>query len=682
MLRLLFATAALALTSGQALAEEAASQPPSDAASYPATFYAPFNPQTALDIVLRTPGFVLDEGQQLRGFGGAAGNVLIDGARPSSKSGGLEDALRRIPATHVERVEVIRGAQMSEAQGQATVLNIVRRPDRSGGTWSAEVERNGSGLIYPRLEAAMTRQLGDWDATVKANTFWEQYPYRTLRFNRDAAGRLTSSWIDDRPTTLTEGFLSGDASRTLGGGVLRLNGRFGWQRFYYEQESDIFLGREPDGSPDQANLFEYDREDWTLELGGDYAREVRGWTWKTLALANAKTYGQEQADVRRSADRRLVSRSDARLNQMPVEALVRSTVVRSTTGGIRPEFGAEIAYNRLESQFTLTADDGSGPRPVPLPAADVLVEEWRGEAFANVTWQLSERLTLEGSMAGEASRITVSGDADNEQSFLYAKPAAAVVWRLSPQAQFRLGAARTVGQLDFSDFAASAELQDDETVAGNPDLQPDKTTRLSTSIDFRGGGGLALYVEAYHEWRQDVLELVRLPSGAPGLANAGDARVWGVKGNASIPMDALLSGLSVKAEGEVRESSFDDPLIGRARDLSNLRSPKFKLELLHAPLGSAWSWGVNFASYDGVEGALYLVDQIDFARYRPTLGGFVETTALPGVRTRLTIRNAATERHYRLRTFYAPDRAGQVVGTDERESARGVFTTLRFSGRF
>jgi hypothetical protein len=37
--------------------------------AYPAAHYTPFAPQTALDMVRRTPGFVLDEGDdELRGF--------------------------------------------------------------------------------------------------------------------------------------------------------------------------------------------------------------------------------------------------------------------------------------------------------------------------------------------------------------------------------------------------------------------------------------------------------------------------------------------------------------------------------------------------------------------------------------------------------------------------------------
>lgn len=85
---------------------------------YTSSDFAAFSPQTALDIVKRTPGFVLAEGgSELRGYGGAGGNVLIDGVRPVSKAG-VVDALSRIAASQVARIELIRNASTSLAQGQ------------------------------------------------------------------------------------------------------------------------------------------------------------------------------------------------------------------------------------------------------------------------------------------------------------------------------------------------------------------------------------------------------------------------------------------------------------------------------------------------------------------------------------------------------------------------------------
>jgi len=68
----------------------------------------------------------------VRGFSGSVGNVLVDGARPASKNEGLGDILSRIPATQVERIELIRGgAPGVEMQGFSQVVNVIRRTGAS-----------------------------------------------------------------------------------------------------------------------------------------------------------------------------------------------------------------------------------------------------------------------------------------------------------------------------------------------------------------------------------------------------------------------------------------------------------------------------------------------------------------------------------------------------------------------
>ena len=66
---------------------------------YVAAFFAASQPNSAMDMISRIPGFSFDGGDNVRGYGGAAGNVLIDGQRPATKSESLEDALRRIQAS-------------------------------------------------------------------------------------------------------------------------------------------------------------------------------------------------------------------------------------------------------------------------------------------------------------------------------------------------------------------------------------------------------------------------------------------------------------------------------------------------------------------------------------------------------------------------------------------------------
>jgi len=89
--------AALALLMLNATAARAAdaAAPASAVIGYPASFFAPMGLDTALDMIQRVPGFVFDDGSNVRGFADSAGNVLIDGQRPASKTDDLVGILTR-----------------------------------------------------------------------------------------------------------------------------------------------------------------------------------------------------------------------------------------------------------------------------------------------------------------------------------------------------------------------------------------------------------------------------------------------------------------------------------------------------------------------------------------------------------------------------------------------------------
>ena len=66
--------------SAEATAGGDTSETPSNVVSYSEEFYAAFKPSNARDMIERTPGFALQAAQDVRGYSGAGGNVLIDGA--------------------------------------------------------------------------------------------------------------------------------------------------------------------------------------------------------------------------------------------------------------------------------------------------------------------------------------------------------------------------------------------------------------------------------------------------------------------------------------------------------------------------------------------------------------------------------------------------------------------------
>ncbi len=123
--------------------------------AYPAEFYTPFQPQTALEMLERTPGFSISDGSGVRGFGGAAGNVLIDGQRPTVKAGGISEVLRRIPSAQVARIVLLRGSDAAEAQGQTLVANVILKTDaRGAGTATLTLARAADGGLSPTAKAS------------------------------------------------------------------------------------------------------------------------------------------------------------------------------------------------------------------------------------------------------------------------------------------------------------------------------------------------------------------------------------------------------------------------------------------------------------------------------------------------------------------------------------------------
>ena len=129
---------------------------PAPRATYPAAFFADAQAQNALDMLARVPGFTLTESDTVRGFGDAAGNVLVNGARPATKDISLSDVLRRIPASTVERIDLLDGAATGlQGGGSRLVANIILKSSTtSGGTFRLRGETTGGDRFGPFAAAS------------------------------------------------------------------------------------------------------------------------------------------------------------------------------------------------------------------------------------------------------------------------------------------------------------------------------------------------------------------------------------------------------------------------------------------------------------------------------------------------------------------------------------------------
>ena len=143
-------------------AAQAQDNPPGGVLTYDPGFFADARPNTAYDMIGRLPGFTFTDVGTARGFAGTAGNVLVNGQRPTSKSDSLQSILTRIPAADVDHVELIRGgAPGIDMQGQTVVANVVlKAADSTHIVATAEDLVFIDGHMSPQASLQFTRHTG------------------------------------------------------------------------------------------------------------------------------------------------------------------------------------------------------------------------------------------------------------------------------------------------------------------------------------------------------------------------------------------------------------------------------------------------------------------------------------------------------------------------------------------
>lgn len=654
------------MCSATLFAKSAAETGTEDRVLYPAQFYAPYSPHTVLDMLNRTPGFVFDEGSMVRGFAEGAGNVLLDGTRPSVKADALADLLARIPAAQVERVEIIRGGVHSEAPGQHSVANIVRRAQADrGGSLEVLVERAPHGRVFPNVSGSLSHQGLQWHWSLAAAAQLEYHPYDSVFGDYNEADQIEVYGEESFPGRYSDASLSSSLTGPLAAGQLALNLRYaGEQDLAQEFRSGYYT---PDtAAPDFHSQLDLDEVIHRIELGGDWTRQLEsGRELKLIALTSTDWLSNEQQETLEESD--FSERSYSDLNQQGMEAVLRAAV-SGNTRSLGHEFGAELAWNRLTSDLDYFQNEGNGPEPIELPAAHVRATELRGEIFASASRQLSQ-LQLEAGFALELSRIEVSGDTANSDQFAYFKPALAATWRLSSQTQWRLAYRHSVGQLSFGDFAASVDGLDDREVGGNPGLRPDQTRRLSLGLDRRYGEGGALAAEIWHQWREDVLEYVPLEAGGQGIGNVPRARDWGISARWSQPLDRIIPGAEIHLDGMLGNSTLADPVTGESRPISGSEPFGYGAEFRHDVPGWQSAWGIYFEGATRTD--FYFVDEHVRERTENIWSVYVESTRFASMKARLELYGLDDQRQSRQREFFDNDRTGTFAGSERRKSEVG-----------
>ena len=525
---------------------------------YQAVYFADSRPNTAYDMIQRLPAFTFDDGNTERGFAGTAGNVVINGQRPTSKSDDLQSVLNRIPASNVERIEVIRGgAQGIDMQGQTVIANVILKKADSTQV-IAQVDDNfwlNDHHSIPDLSLQYTQHSGD-------NT----YEASLKRFGNydDSVGKGTYSTMDVATgATQTVGAHSsgrGAGTSFTGAATVPLfDGQF--KANLLLQDSPFFSSLNYYFPAGTQHIGDHTTSH-TGELGLHWDGNVGSSQLETLVLQRL-----ERDTDHNSLDSPALTQ-DFRSRNNTGETIARATLRHPIGTTLTLEGGLEGAYNFLDG-ISSYAENGVA---VPLPSANARVEEKRGEAFGQGTWKFDPDWLLEAGARFEYSKISETGGSNQSRSFFYPKPRAVLTWSPDKKTLVRFRYERGGVHRDFGNFIATSGLGGNGLQGGNPDLKPDQHTQYEFSWERHFWDKGALVVSLMHDQIKDVVDNVPVtsPAGtfdAPG--NIGTGKLDQLDVELTLPLDwlGLENGL-LKSTNIFRRTRVKDPVTGRERFIS------------------------------------------------------------------------------------------------------------------
>ena len=610
---------------------------------YDSGYFAQFAPRTALDIVQHVPGFQLDLGVtqgatgnvDVRGFAGTAGNVVLNGARPSTKSETLDVTLQRIPAQRVVRVELGSGDLYgSDYAGKSQVLNVVLS---NAGGYDANVTLSGTrrytGYIQPNASANVVFTKGPSSLNLSAGTGRnKQYEEGTDTLIDTSSGDLVEFRRKHNVYANKNPFLAAAYGLEHGANdAYHLNIRWQPSRFDLFQKNIV----SPTGDPQhEDNLFQHYR-DPVIELGGDVTRPLAGGAIKFVGLTTRRKRHDFDSYVGRDGlideGGQVVGGFEQLIDAKRNETIGRISWTRSNLFGMSFEVGAEAAYNTLDDHTTLDAIDENGDKvPIDLPIADATVKEKRGEVYLNLGKQISPALRVDGGVNYEFSNLKVRGDATADRTLKFLKPNITFDWKPGGGWHSQLSIRRTVAQLDFYDFISFGELSTNRVNGGNANLEPQRTWEFHGTLDHPLLGDGLFKLDFGYDLVSKLQDRVLICDeddncfDAPGNLGTGKRLFANVTFDA--PLGMLWKGLRAKLTGNFQRTRVEDPINGKQRNWSGF-FPNWQWDLTVRRDAGAFSYG--FEVFDNQKFTFFRTDEFDtnfngapgwnaFVEYRPS----------------------------------------------------------------
>ena len=687
--------------------------------TFPSAYFSDYGVVSVNDMLSRIPGIGLAlEGNQVPSFGdnnrglGATSQILINGKRLAGKANEASSQLDRIAAEQVDYIEIIRGSSGDlDVRNSGQLVNIVLFESQSNSSTSAELgfTHFQDGTVEPNGTLSYSAQTGSLNYLFSADV---TSGYEILE-SREVSFLADNTLNDTR-----------DFDRIRDQTTYRLNSNVVYQPSPADRIAFNFLYSESDPpaslnrtitdyqTPNAAITYEREQlpstqDNW--ELGGDYEHNFSiGGKYKFLFIVNE----EDRATTRESFVSTVLGGVETKdlfldTSSKYQERIARTSYTWPVAAEQSLELGVEGAQTIQNSALRLglnrpgeTSADFGGLRPIPVPNAFSEVEEIRFEGFAIHNWQINSRTSLESSLFYETSEIEQSGDINKKRDFDFIKPKLDLRFDINNSFQLRLSAEKDVSQLSFRDFSAGVNQQDDDqdTIAGNPELEQEQTWRYNVNLDYRlpNDGGVLNSRFFYYDVSEsigkvDVTTDPSMPISANG--NVGDGKVFGLYLNASIRLGFLdLPQAVVTAALNFEDATIFDPLIGKERTVIPFDRGGFRLGYRQDIPSQNLSFGINYQDAFGDVGGTggnrvrYDIDNVVFfgtGKLRPELKLFVEKLGYGNFTYRAEVNNAEDQiRCLERKRYNGYLRDGNLRETEKPCSTTGVQFVFKVRANF
>lgn len=667
---------------------------------YEPDFFAAYRPSHAKDMLERVPGAAgalsdssgtLSGDDDRRGLRSQTTQILINGKRLTTKGNSIQDFFQRIPASQVERIEVITGnVREIDADVGGRVINVVLADTGGvGGTWNVGSVFFTDGQIMPTLAGSMSGEPGNWSYTISGETRPRQLPRVQREFLSDAQGNLTVDRNERRRM---------ESRRYVGRGRVA----YSWGKDHQAQlsgfiedrpissqldtEFESLVGLDGLLTPNGGDLEQLSGEDLKYEISGDYSVPLG----KSLTFKSLFVYAVDQED-RTNEDFSFVTDPDSAAlvsgdsrDEKETEKILRGTLDWRVAPKHSLEVGVEGAINSLDKTQTFFDVTNGIQITRAIFNADQVVSEDRVEGFANHSWRPSTSLEIETGLAAEYSWLDQLGsDVDTSRKFNFLKPSVDLYFKATDRTQFFASVRRDIGQLKFSDFIAELDRDDGEIDAGNPALVPEKSWdfEIGTEHRFANQAGV-INLRAFYRQVTDVSDQVPfgIADSAPG--NLGSGKHYGAEVETSLQLRQLgLIDAVVSWTFLWQDSKVEDPFTGLNRRFADQEHYKLTMDARHDVQALSISYGaVVAANGPKIESDF---DTVERASTGFDVRLFLEKRFGNGIVGRVFWGNLLQPKSKRDRTVFLTSQAdGDILRTEFRTQRNGAFYGFGIRGTF